>query len=167
MSDYTTKATVELDVNGQKAKQELEQQRKLVKDLEIAYAKAEASGDNSAKTIHKELSRARRELKSMQSATVNAADVLRRLDRATPKELKATLKQLNKELNSIRRGTDAWNAHVDKIHAVKKELESVNSTLATQRTRWQKLGDFINKWQTMAVAAFAIVMKVVSAGLML
>lgn len=164
MSDYTTKATVELDVNGQKAKQELEQQRKLVKDLEIAYAKAEASGDKSAKTIHKELSRARRELKSMQSATVNAADVLRRLDKATPKELKATLKQLNKELNSIQRGTDAWNAHVDKIHAVKKELESVNSTLATQRTRWQKLGDFINKWQTMAVAAFAIVMKVVSAG---
>lgn len=164
MSDYTTKATVELDVNGQKAKQELEQQRKLVKDLEIAYAKAEASGDKSAKTIHKELSRARRELKSMQSATVNAADVLRRLDKATPKELKATLKQLNKELNSIQRGTDAWNAHVDKIHAVKKELESVNSTIATQRTRWQKLGDFINKWQTMAVAAFAIVMKVVSAG---
>lgn len=48
MSDYTTKATVELDVNGQKAKQELEQQRKLVKDLEIAYAKAEASRDKSA-----------------------------------------------------------------------------------------------------------------------
>lgn len=46
MSDYTTKATVELDVNGQKAKQELEQQRKLVKDLEIAYAKAEASSDS-------------------------------------------------------------------------------------------------------------------------
>ena len=164
MSDYTTKATVELDVNGQKAKQELEQQRKLVKDLEIAYAKAEASGDKSAKTIHKELSRARRELKSMQSATVNAADVLRRLDKATPKELKATLKQLNKELNSIQRGTDAWNAHVDKIHAVKKELESVNSTLATQRTRWQKLGDFINKWQTMAVATFAVFMKIVSVG---
>lgn len=164
MSDYTTKATVELDVNGQKAKQELEQQRKLVKDLEIAYAKAEASGDKSAKTIHKELSRARRELKSMQSATVNAADVLRRLDKATPKELKATLKQLNKELNSIQRETDAWNAHVDKIHAVKKELESVNSTLATQRTRWQKLGDFINKWQTMAVATFAVFMKIVSVG---
>lgn len=164
MSDYTTKATVELDVNGQKAKQELEQQRKLVKDLEIAYAKAEASGDKSAKTIHKELSRARRELKSMQSATVNAADVLRRLDKATPKELKATLKQLNKELNNMQRGTDAWNAHVDKIHAVKKELESVNSTLATQRTRWQKLGDFINKWQTMAVATFAVFMKIVSVG---
>lgn len=48
MSDYTTKATVELDVNGQKAKQELEQQRKLVKKLEIAYAKVEASGDKSA-----------------------------------------------------------------------------------------------------------------------
>lgn len=39
MSDYTTKATVELDVNGQKAKQELEQQRKLVKKLEIAMQK--------------------------------------------------------------------------------------------------------------------------------
>lgn len=164
MSDYTTTATVNLEVNGQNAKLKLEQQRKLVKDLEIAYAQAAASGDKSAKTIHKDLSKARRELKSMQSATVNAADVLRRLDRATPKELKTTLSQLNKELNSIQRGSDAWNAHVDKIHAVKKELELVNSTLATQRNGWQKMGDFINKWQTMAVAAFAVVMKVVSTG---
>lgn len=103
MSDYTTTATVNLEVNGQNAKLKLEQQRKLVKDLEIAYAQAAASGDKSAKTIHKDLSKARRELKSMQSATVNAADVLRRLDRATPKELKTTLSQLNKELNSIQR----------------------------------------------------------------
>ena len=57
MSDYTTKAIVEIDVNGQKARAELEQQLKLVKELEIAYAKAVASGDKSAKTIYKELIR--------------------------------------------------------------------------------------------------------------
>ncbi len=94
MSDYTTKVTVEIDVNGQKAKAELEQQRKLVKELEIAYVKAEASGDKSAKTIHKEHNKARRELKFMQSETMNVAEVLRRLDKATPKELKNTLRQL-------------------------------------------------------------------------
>ena len=88
MSDYTTKATVELDVNGQKAKAELDQQRKLVKELEIAYAKAEASGDKSAKTI-----KARRGLKSTQSETMSAADALRRLDKATPKDLKNALRQ--------------------------------------------------------------------------
>lgn len=93
MSDYTTKAIVELDVNGQKAKAELEQQRKLVKEMEIAYAKAEASGDKSAKTIHKELNKARRGLKSMQSETMSVADVLRRLDKATPKDLKNALRQ--------------------------------------------------------------------------
>ena len=93
MSDYTTKATVEIDVNGQKAKAELEQQRKLVKELEIAYAKAEASGDKSAKTIYKELIRLVGGLKSMQSETMSVADVLLRIDKATPKDPKNTLRQ--------------------------------------------------------------------------
>lgn len=93
MIDYTTKATVEINVNGQKAKAELEQQRKLVKELEIDYAKAEASGDKSAKTIHKELNKARR---GGEIHAVGNNERCRRpasFDKATPKDQKNTLRQ--------------------------------------------------------------------------
>ena len=74
------------------------QQRKLVKELEIAYAKAEASGDKSAKTIHKELNKARRGLKSMQSETMSVADVLLRLTKQPLKTRKIHCDN-NKALN--------------------------------------------------------------------
>ena len=162
MSDYTTHATVELEVNGQEAKQAIKEQETLVNNLRAAWAKASAEGDKTAKRLGQEYRKASRELKSMRSEATNVADVLRRLDSATPKELKNTLRQLNKELNQIERGSQAWNEHVQKIQAVKKELASVNSTLDVQQTKWQKLSNLLNKWQTMAVAAFAVIMKVVS-----
>ena len=62
MSDYTTRATVELEVNGQKAKQAIEEQKQLIHDLEVAYAKAATSGDKiSLKKFDKELKNARKE----------------------------------------------------------------------------------------------------------
>lgn len=45
MSDYTTKATVELEINGSKAKQAIEEQRQLVKSLEMAWSKAKVECD--------------------------------------------------------------------------------------------------------------------------
>lgn len=165
MSDYTTRATVELEVNGQKAKQAIEEQKQLIHDLEVAYAKAATSGDKiSLKKFDKELKNARKELRQMQSTATNVADVLRRLDTATPTELKNTLRQLNKELNQIERGSQAWNEHVQKIQAVKKELASVNSTLDVQRSKWQKLTDWINRWQTLLLGAVAGVSGLVGLG---
>ena len=163
MSDYTTTAKVELEVNGKQAEETLSKLKQRASDYRDAIAKAAKEGNSTElKQLRKELKSTEREIKSIQSASMNVADVMRRLDNATPKELKSTLKQLTNELNNIERGSNAWHEQVHKIQAVKKELESVNSTLATQRTTWQKISDWVNKWQTMAVAAFAVVMKVVS-----
>lgn len=164
MSDYTTKATVDLDVNGEKAKQAIAEQRVLVENLRKAYAKAKAEGEESAKPLEKEYKKARRELKSMEDATLNVASVLKRLDRATPKELKTALRQLNKELNTMQRGSKAWNEQVAKIQKVKKELDAVNASLATQRTRWQKLNDWVAKWQTMILGGVAFFTRLKSIG---
>ena len=165
MSDYTTRATVHLNVNGKEAEVALTKLKQRASDYRDAIAKAAAAGDKvELKRLRKDLKSTEREIKAIQSATINVADVLKRLDSATPKELKSTLRHLNTELNKMERGSEAWNEQVTKIHAVKKELESVNSTLGLQRSGWQKLSDWVNKWQTMAVAAFAVVMKVVSAG---
>ena len=128
MSDYTTQATVDIEINGEKAKRAIEEQKQLIHDLEVAYAKAAACGDKiSLKKLNKDLKKSRKDLKILQSATMNVADVLRRLDKATPIELKNTLRQLNKELNQMERGSEAWDEQVEKIQAVKKELANVNT----------------------------------------
>lgn len=114
--------------------------------------------------MRKELKATEREIKSIQSATVNVADVLKRLDSATPKELKSTLKQLTKELKNMERGTKAWDEQVAKIQKVKKELNAINTSLATQRTRWQKLNDWVAKWQTMIIGGLVIFTKLIGVG---
>lgn len=163
MSDYTTNASVNLNVNGKEAEETLAKLKQRASDYRDAIAKAAKEGNKTElKRLRKELKATEREIKSIQSATVNVADVLKRLDSATPKELKSTLKQLTKELKNMERGTKTWNEQAEKIRRVKKELDSVNQSLKEQQTGWQKMSGWLNKWQTMAVAAFAVVMKVVS-----
>lgn len=164
MSDYTTNATVELNVNGQKAKNVLEEQTQLVNNLRKAWAEAKVSGDKSASSIEKEWKKATRELKSMRAETENVAEVLKRLDKATPKELKQTLRSLEQQLNKIERGSKAWEEHTEKIRRVKKEFESVNNSLKLQQTGWQKMSDWINKWQTLSLGGVAAVSGIIGLG---
>lgn len=163
MSDYTTRASVTLNVNGKAAEEQLTRLKQRASDYKDAIAKASKEGNRlEQKKLRNELKATEREIKSIQSATMNVADVLKNLDAATPKELKLTLKQFNNELKNMERGTKAWNDHAEKIRRVKKELETVNNSLKRQQTGWQKLTGWLNKWQTMNVAGFAVVQEIVS-----
>ncbi len=165
MSDYSTNATVHLNVNGKEAREELAKLKQRASDYRDAIAKAAAAGDKvELKRLRRELKSTEREIKSVQSATINVADVLKRLDSATPKELRTTLRQLHAMLGTMERGSKAWDEQTERIRRVKKELESVNSTLATQRTGWQKMWDWVNKWQTLILGAVAGLTGVISVG---
>lgn len=154
MSDYSTTATVVLDVNGTKAKEAINSQISHVKQLEEAYAKALSGGDaKSLKKVESELKKARRELKSMQSEAANVADVLNRLDQATPKELKNTLKTLNAQLSKMERGTRQWAEQTEKIKRVKSELDLVNKELRSQESIWHRLNNTVNNWGASILAA--------------
>ena len=165
MSDYTTNATVVLDVNGTKATEAINEQKKRVEELEKAYAKALNAGDSkSLKKVEGELKKARRELKSMQTDSANVADVLRRLDKATPKELKSTLKTLYAQLNKMERGTKEWLDQTKKIKSVKAELNRVNSELREQGSLWQRVNNTVNNWgATIVAGAGAVTGLVLSA----
>lgn len=164
MSDYTTNATVELNVNGQKAKNALEEQTQLVNNLRKAWAEAKASGDKTASSIEKEWKKATRELKSMRAETENVAEVLKRLDKATPKELKQTLRALEQQLNKIERGSEAWEKQVASIKRVREELDKVNRELRNGETFWGRFNRKMNDWQTSLAAGAAAVTGVVMAG---
>lgn len=154
--------TVETRINGKQAKAELAEMQQRCKDLQKAYTDAAKAGDKSAKDIYKELKTARQELRQMQRDVVNVDNVLKKLSKASPKELSTTLRTLTRQLNDIERGSAAWDEQKKKIAAVKAELQKVNTVVGEQEKGWARVKSTIQAWQVGIVAAIGAVTRFVS-----
>ena len=160
-----SKATVELLINGQQAQQTLNQLRQNALQLETAIAKAAATGNKTdLKRLRKELTDTKRQIREIESATQQVEHVMRNLDKATPRELNKALQTLNRQLDYMERGSEAWRAHVEKIKQVKAELKSLNSQLRDTEGFWTNLNRRLNDWQTSIMAAAAATTGLVMAG---
>ena len=159
MSNYETSASIVLEVNGKNAEERLKALRQRAEDLENALAKARNSGDKiEMNKLQKELKKANAEIREMTSSVQQAESVMRRLDRATPKELSKTLSTLRRQLNNIERGSAAWNAQVEKIKLVQRELNSVKSSMREQESLWTRFSQKMFDWGnaiTMSMAAIS------------
>ena len=165
MANYSTTANVVLSVNGKQARQMLATLEKDAKRLEKQIARAATAGDKATmKKLQRELTSTNKLIHQMKGSAASVEQVLSRLDKATPKELNKTLKQLQQQLNGIERGSAAWDAHVEKIKAVKAELARVNSTMQTQRSLWDRMNNWLNNCQTALLGIGAAVTGLVMAG---
>lgn len=165
MSDYATNTSVNLMINGQQAAETLANLKKHALDLSEQIAKAAAVGDKlTLQKLRKELRDTNRQIKEMESSAMQVDNVLRRLDQATPKELQKTLQTLNKQLDYMERGSDAWNAQARKIRLVKDEIARVNGELARSQTFLERLNSKWQEWQTIAVGGVAALTGAVMAG---
>jgi len=165
MSDLNTNATVTLMVNGRQAKEMLEQLKVKADQLEAAIEKAKRSGDKATlKNLKKELRDTNQLMKQIQSSEATAEQVLKRLDQATPKQLNQALTVLRRQLNGIERGSEAWNAQVAKIKAVKAELDKVNAELRQSEPLLQRMNRGFNEWSATIATAAAAVTGLVMAG---
>lgn len=165
MANYTSTANVVLSVNGKQAQQMLSTLQREAQNLEKKIAKAATAGDKATmRKLQRELSNTNRMITQLQGSAATADQVLRRLDKASPKELNKTLKTLQSQLSGIQRGTAAWDAHVAKIKAVKTELQKVNATLATQQSRWDRMNMWLNNAQTFIMGLAAAITGLVMAG---
>ena len=132
---------LELQVNGSQAMQELDELRKHVADLQEKKAKAQQTlasvfasdemkrqATAELKAINKELKEKERELKANVNRMEALEMVLHRLNKATPKQLRDTIKEINKTLNSgsVERGSEEWDAYMHAIRAAKAELKKLN-----------------------------------------
>lgn len=164
MSNYTTNATTVLQINGQQAQQTLNQLRTNALHLETAIAKAAAAGNRTdLRRLRSELTQTKRQITAIESSTMQVENVLRRLDRATPKELQKSLQTLNRQLQYLERGSEAWNAHVAKIKQVKAEIARVNAEMRTQEGFWHRLNVKANEWMATIVMAGAAITGLVAA----
>ena len=165
MASYNTTAKVVLSVNGRQAQQVLTSLQAEATKLERKLAKAATAGDKaSMKKLQRELNSTNRLISQLQGSTATAEQVLRRLDKATPKELQKTLKTLQSQLGGIERGSTAWNDHITKIRRVKEEISAANRQLAVQQSRWEKLNNWLNNAQTFIMGIAAAITGLVMAG---
>ena len=169
MSDINANATVTLTVNGKQAQNMLEQLKRQASDLEDKITKAAAAGDKvQLKKFQRELKQTRRQIGQIESATQGVENVLKRLDKASPKELSRTLKELKKSLNGIERGTDEWKKQCESIKRVKAEIANVNEELRETEKEHVGLVDringFVDKWGNIIAGVAAVGTGLVLAG---
>lgn len=165
MANYTSTANVVLSVNGRQAQKMLSQLEKDARRLEKQLSKAAAAGDKATmKKLQREMNSTKRMMDQLKGSSASVDATLRRLDKASPKELNKALKLLQQQLNGIQRGSAAWDAQVAKIRAVKAELQKVNATLATQKSLWSRMNSWLNNAQTAIMAFAAAVTGLVMAG---
>lgn len=165
MTNYTTTANVVLSVNGKQAQKMLSQLERDARKLEKQIAKAATAGDKATmKKLQRDLTQTQKIMQQLKGSTASVDQVLRRLDKATPKELNRTLKLLQQQLAGIQRGTPAWDAHIAKIRAVKAELQQVSATLATQKSLWSRMNNWLNNAQTAIMAVAAALTGLIMAG---
>ncbi len=169
MSDINANATVTLTVNGKQAQNMLEQLKKQAAELEDKITKAAAAGDKvQLKRFQRELRQTHRQIAQIESATQGVENVMKRLDKASPKELQRTLNELKRSLNGIERGTEEWNKQCESIKRVKAQIAEVNSELRETQEENSGLVDringFVDKWGNILAGAAAVGTGLVMAG---
>ena len=144
-------ANVRIRVNDSEAVDKIKNLEKESEALRRKFAEACAKGDTKGiKEVGKELDKVDKELRTLRTNSQNIEAALARLDRATPKELRNTIKAINRELNSgrVERGSEEWNAYIRKLHEVQTELRECTSLAGAAGGGGflGKLSSFCNKW---------------------
>ena len=144
------KATVEVQVNGQQARQELNQLREYATNLSAALEKAYEAGDKKQiKALTKELKYVNSQMKTLQRTSVDIDKVMKNLSTTGPKELRQTLKAINAELSSgrVQRGSEEWAKYAqaarqvnDELKKIKEETEGATTSLS------DRVAGTLDKW---------------------
>ena len=154
---------IELHVNDNDAKENIEQLRKKVEELNQQRKTAERELKDSRTTdaqrqrakerikeIVSELKKNTRELERSENRVQALTEGLRRMDKQTPKELQKTIRQINTELNSgaVQRGSEQWDAYTEALKSAKKELQEIRAQqeVEEEKSFGDKIADFGSKW---------------------
>lgn len=129
--------TVEL--NTEKAKNRLEELIKKEKELKSSYEKALTTGDSKAiEKAKTELNKARKELSTFKTETMQINEILNNLSAASISQLNKASKSLNAQMRNLGANTQEF---ADK----QKELKKVKERLAEIRREGEATGGVLNR----------------------
>ncbi len=143
------KATVEVQVNGEQAKQELKELEKYANSLKGQIADAYNAGDTSrVKQLTSDLRKTQTQIKTLKKDTTALTEVMNNLDKATPNELRATLKAINRELNSghVKRGSAEWKYYQQQAKLVTAELQKIKTEVQESEGWLSRFNNGLSKW---------------------
>lgn len=142
-------ATVEVQVNGEEAKQELKNLEAIASGLKKELADAYEAGDTSKiKQVTSELRKTEAQIKTLKKDTTALTEVMNNLDKATPKELRATLTAINRQLNSgyIKRGSAEWKYYQQQAKLVTAELQKIKTEVQETESWISRFNNGLTKW---------------------
>ena len=147
MPDISTNATVNIEVNSQSAKRRLSELETKLSDLNKKKAEFERTGNTAGLVkIEKDIQKVSRQMNTARTNAQKCEAALKNLNSSSPKELRMVLRQLQKDLNHIERGSDAWKRHVETIKRVKAEIKNVDAELREHEGLLSRINRKVNDW---------------------
>lgn len=141
--------TVQLIVNSEQANKKLDE---INQKLDVAkQKKLDAFKVGDAKGIEvysKEIQKLERQLTKAQTRGDTIARTLKGLDKATPNELKRTIRELMKDLNSgkVARGSKEWEALNEALRECNEELKKIKKESTAAEGLTKSIIKFGNDW---------------------
>lgn len=154
------KATVELQVNGEQARKEMQLMEQHALSLKARIVEAQNAGDTKkVKQLQKELKETNTTLRAMRDNARNIDAAMNNIGLATPKELRRLLKDIDAKLNSghIARGSEEWKKYQAQLKLVNAEIRKVNDEIKETEGWLTRFNNGFAKWGALAASGIAAI----------
>lgn len=154
------RATVEVQVNGEEAKKELQSLESYANSLKGRLAEAYKAGDTKKiKQLEKELRETNAQLKVMRTNTKNIDAAMNNIGLATPKELRNLIRDINAKLSSghVKRGSAEWRKYQEQLKLVNAEIRKVNGEIRETQGWLTRFNNGFSKWGGLLASAAAAI----------
>lgn len=154
------KAIVELQVNGEQARKEMQLMEQHALSLKARIVEAQNAGDTKkVKQLQKELKETNTALRAMRDNARNIDAAMNNIGLATPKELRRLLKDINAKLNSghIARGSEEWKKYQAQLKLVNAEIRKVNDEIKESEGWLTRFNNRFAKWGALAASGIAAI----------
>lgn len=163
--------TVTLAINSEQAQRKLDEINKRLEEARKKKLEAFDRGDGKALQAYaKEIKSLEAQSARLQSRASTVTKVLNNLDKATPRELKATIKEINRELNSgsVERGSEQWKVLTRGLQEANEELKKIKAEQQAAEkdlgeSNYKGLAKFGAKWNGLAVVFDSVLGKLSAA----
>lgn len=154
------KATVELQVNGEQARKEMQLMEQHALSLKARIVEAQNAGDTKkVKQLQKDLKETNTALRAMRDNARNIDAAMNNIGLATPKEFRRLLKDINAKLNSghIARGSEEWKKYQAQLKLVNAEIRKVNDEIKESEGWLTRFNNGFAKWGALAASGIAAI----------
>lgn len=154
------KATVELQVNGEQARKEMQLMEQHARSLKARIVEAQNAGDTKkVKQLQKDLKETNIALRAMRDNARNIDAAMNNIGLATPKELRRLLKDIDAKLNSghIARGSEEWKKYQAQLKLVNAEIRKVNDEIKESEGWLTRFNNGFAKWGALAASGIAAI----------